>query len=169
VGAVQMLRESGYDIHLTARQGPYVHWNREELVKDAIDAGCDYQMQIDCDMVFPSDGIVRLLKLERDIAGGFYMMKVLPPVNTIKISDGNGGYKGDKEWTPPNEPFQCAAVGTGFMLVNLAAIQAVPRPLFPCVQPVGEDVAFCQQAAEAGLEIWCDPTITLSHIGDYHY
>jgi len=37
------------------------------------------------------------------------------------------------------------------------------------VQPVGEDVAFCQQAAEAGLEIWCDPTITLSHIGDYHY
>jgi hypothetical protein len=169
IGAVSALRESSYDVHLTCRQGPYTHWNREMLVVDALDAGVSHLMMVDTDMVFPADGIVKLLGLEKDVVGGFYMMKTTPPVNTIKMDDGNGGYMGEKEWVPPAEPFRCAAVATGFMLIDLDAIKDVPRPLFPCVQPVGEDVAFCKQAVAAGLEIWCDPTIKLGHLGDFTY
>lgn len=169
VSAVQCLRETGYDVHLTARQGPYTHWNREGLVEDARSAGTDYLMMIDADLYFPSDGIVRLLRHEKDVVAGLYMMKTLPPVNPIKLSDGNGGYLGIKKWKPPPEVFRCAAVPTGFMLIRMAAIRDLPAPLFPCVQPVGEDVAFCQAVEAAGLEVWCDPTFKIDHIGDYHY
>jgi hypothetical protein len=169
VSAVQMLREGGHSVHLTAQQGPYTHWNREELVKDALDAGSSHLMMIDSDMVFPADGIVRLLSREKDVVGGFYMMKTQPPTNTVKLPDGEGGFRGESDWTPPSEPFRVAALGTGFLLIDLEAIAPLERPLFPCIRPIGEDVAFCQKAEAAGLEIWCDPTFQLGHLGDFTY
>ncbi len=169
------MRESGHPVNLIARQGPYTHWNRDDIVEDAVGAGTDYLMMIDADMSFPPDAILRLLAHGKDVVGGFYLTKQLPPVNTVKMPpvtyDGDGVpvFAGEKDWTPPPEPFRCAALGTGFMLVNMRALESVPRPLFPCVRPVGEDVAFCLQAAAEGLEVWCDPTFALKHIGDYLY
>jgi hypothetical protein len=34
---------------------------------------------------------------------------------------------------------------------------------------IGEDVNFCKRANEMGLEVWCDPTIRIGHIGEYLY
>lgn len=34
---------------------------------------------------------------------------------------------------------------------------------------VGEDVLFCRRAKEAGVTVWLDPNITLSHYGEYPY
>lgn len=171
VSAVAFLRATGHNVHLSARQGPYTHWNREGLVDDAIDGGSDYLMMIDADLVFPADGIVRMLGREKDVIGGFYMMKMLPPTNTIKMGerDENGEYEAVKDWTPPQDPFQCSAVATGFMLIDMTKLKELERPWFPCVFPVGEDIAFCEHARAAGLEVWCDPTFKIDHLGDYHY
>lgn len=168
------LREKhGYDIHLSSRRGPYVGWNRDQIVEDAVNAGTDWLMMIDTDIVFPPDAIPTLISRDKDIVGGFYMMKTREPMNTIKM----GAFdpvaqeytEAVKDWVPPPEPFRCAAVATGFLLIRMNAIKELPRPLFPTVAPVGEDVAFCQQADQAGLEVWCDPTFPIQHIGDYHY
>ena len=30
---------------------------------------------------------------------------------------------------------------------------------------LGEDLAFCKKADELGIEIWCEPTVRVGHIG----
>jgi hypothetical protein len=72
------------------------------------------------------------------------------------------------------EPFECRAVGTGFMLIRLDAIKDLPRPWFALGtdeqnEVIGEDVHFCDAAREHGIEVWCDPRIPVGHIGDYTY
>lgn len=167
--STNFLRTLGHDLTLHARQGPYTHWNRDQLVADAERAGAEYVMFIDTDVVYPPDGIARLLDAKKDVIGGMYNMKQIPPTSTIKLSDGNGGYREVKDHPLPDSPFRVAALGTGFLLIKLAAIAELERPLFPCVEPIGEDIAFCKKAEAAGIEIWCDPTIRLEHIGDYAY
>ncbi len=173
VGAVCAVREQNFDVHLAIRRGPYVGWNREQLVEDAVEHEVDYLMMIDTDMSFPADGITTLLGRDKDIIGGFYMMKGLPLMNTIKMGEYDPVTKAYteavKDWTPPREPFQVAAVATGFLLIRMAAITHLPRPLFPVEYGIGEDIAFCEIAKKGGLEIWCDPTFELRHIGDYDY
>jgi hypothetical protein len=34
---------------------------------------------------------------------------------------------------------------------------------------MGEDYWFCERAKEKGIEIWCDPTIAVGHLGTYQY
>jgi hypothetical protein len=167
--AVTTTAKAGVDVHFAARSGPYTHWNREALVEDAVNAGTDHLMMIDTDMVFPADAILTLLSRGKDVIGGAYMMKQLPPIHTVKMAAAGGGFTEEQDVTLPAGPFQCAAVGTGFMLINMEAISVLERPLFECVSPIGEDVAFCLKAAAADLEVWCDPTLGLKHIGDHEF
>ena len=39
------------------------------------------------------------------------------------------------------------------------------RTWFDPMEGVGEDLAFCLRARELGYKIWCDPTISLGHVG----
>jgi hypothetical protein len=174
VAAVADLSRNGHEVALSTRGGPYTHWNREQLGEDAVEAGVGHLMMIDADMMFLPDSIGRMLGRGKPIIGGFYMMKTTPPMNTIKLSDGNGGYLGTKNWTPPPEPFPVAAVATGFLLISTDVLRTLPKPWFPCEytdgpDSVGEDVAFCRAALAHGYEVWCDPTFRLVHIGDYGY
>lgn len=34
---------------------------------------------------------------------------------------------------------------------------------------IGEDVAFCRMAREAGIKVWLDPDITFTHAGPWHW
>jgi len=33
----------------------------------------------------------------------------------------------------------------------------------------GEDIFFCYKLRDAGVEVWCDPTIQIGHIGTHVY
>ncbi len=169
--ATNLLRTSGHEMAVSVRSGPYTHWNREHLIEDAINAECEHLMFVDTDVVFPTDGILRLLDRDKDIIGAPYNLKQTEPVSTIKLwNDDRTGFRAIENETFPEDPFQLAAVPTGFMLIRLAALKAMEPPYFPCEFGVrGEDVAFCLNAQEAGLEVWCDPTIAVTHIGDYAY
>ena len=64
---------------------------------------------------------------------------------------------------------QVAALPTGFMLIRMSCLDKMTFPYFPCEFGLGEDVAFCVNAQKAGIEVWCDPTLEIKHIGDYAY
>lgn len=174
--ATNLLRASGHTVTIHTRLGPYTHWNREHLVNDAIElAQADYVMFVDADIVFPTDGMIRLLAAQKPVIGGPYNLKQDEAMSTIKMPDGNGGFAAVKDFPFPDEPFEVAALGTGFMLVDLAAIADLERPLFPCDfggpdnPMVGEDIAFCRKVTDAGLSVWCDPSVQCGHIGDKVY
>lgn len=179
VMATNFLRAAGHTMQITAREGPYTHWNREHLAQDAVRENADYLMFVDTDVMFPAEAIARLVSLDKDIVGGIYNLKQDEPVSTVKLwREGCGPddftVEGDElpfrtavDEPLPGEPFRVAALPTGFMLVNVRRVfvEAMSFPFFPCTFGLGEDVAFCVNAQKAGLEVWCDPTIPIRHIG----
>lgn len=184
VMATNLLRATGHTMHLTVREGPYTHWNREHLVQDAVAQEANYLMFIDTDVAFPAEAVARLVGLRKHIAGGIYNLKQDEPVSTVKLwKDGQGAhdfvygsdslpFKAVSDEPLPDEPFQVAALPTGFMLVDVQKVfveSGLEFPYFPCHFGLGEDVAFCVNAQKAGLEVWCDPSIPIQHIGDKAY
>ena len=170
VMATNMLRSLGHDMTFTCREGPYTHWNREHLVQDAMEAGVDYLMFIDTDVVFPVEAIPKLIAHDKDIVGGMYNLKQDEPVTTIKLwNDDRSEFRALKDEPLPAGLFRVAALPTGFMLVKASVFERLSFPYFPCDFGQGEDVSFCLKAQEAGIEVWCDPTIQIKHIGNKAY
>lgn len=165
------LRETPHEIHINFRKGTYIHELRNDAVKEARLAQADYLMFIDSDMTFPPDGIAKLLSHNKDVIGGMYNMKHLPLTNTIKMVDEHG--KRLSTFQIPNTIFKAHAIPTGFMLIRLDAIKLMDYPFEFDREPdgglVGEDVLFCLRCQKIGVDVWCDPTIKIGHIGDYLY
>lgn len=170
VMATNLLRVVGHDIELGYSPGPYTHWNREHLVQGAIEANGDYLMFIDTDVTFPPESIAQLVHHNVDIVGGMYNLKQPEPMSTIKLwNDDRTAFAAANGEVIPTELFQVAALPTGFMLIRLSCLEKMEFPYFPCEFGMGEDVAFCVNAQKAGIDVWCDPTIEIKHIGDYAY
>jgi hypothetical protein len=67
-------------------------------------------------------------------------------------------------------------VGTAYMLIDLAKIASLPRPLFKHVDSAdgltvvcGEDIGFCRLARESGLGVYIDHRLTMGHVGKTTY
>lgn len=170
---IYALQEAKCDVQLNFHKGTYIQDLRNNIVKDAIKNKADYLMFVDSDLTFPPDGIKKLLDHKKDIVGGMYNMKSLPLTNTIKIADKDGKRLDVDGAMVPEELFKCYAIPTGFMLIKLDAIKDMEFPFDfgreEDGQLIGEDVNFCIKAQQKGLEIWCDPTIKIGHIGSYLY
>jgi hypothetical protein len=170
---MHLLKETPHEFHLNFHKGTYLGDMRNAMLEEARAMKADYLFFVDTDVIFPPDGLNRLLARNKDIIGGMYNMKVIPPVNTIKMADENGKIIAVKDFDVPTKLFQCYAIPSGFMLIKLDAIKDLKKPFnFDYDQNgefIGEDVGFCKRCHDIGLEIWCDPTINIGHIGSYVY
>lgn len=159
----------------------YTHHNRNVLMQNAINRGSTHLMFIDTDMTFPADGVQRLLAHDKDIIGGSYnLRRPGEPTSTVKQLDRSA------TTLDMTRLQRVRAVGTGFMLIRLDAVKRIDAPsggTDSAGEPmpplwfyfdhsgewVGEDVYFCDLARKSGIDVWCDPTIPLGHIGEAVY
>jgi len=160
-------------IHMMFYQGAYVHDSRNKIVEEAIKEGSTHLMFIDHDQTFPETGISTLLSRNKDIIGGCYNMRGLPLRTTVMVPINENESRLLSPNEVPKEPFRCSVVPAGFMLIKMEALKKMEPPYFS-FDPldnrlVGEDVYFCRKANKLGIEVWCDPTIPIKHIGDYAY
>lgn len=180
VSLVRALVRFPHELHMTVQRGCYIADGREQCVQEALKVKSDYLVFVDTDMGFQADGLERLLAHRKDVIGAPYNEKRFPVVSTVKLSDGNGGLQ-SATVNLPTDVFPCAAVGTGFMAINLKRLTACMAPPFfafsedahhatkAWASGPGEDTAFCLRARRAGLGVFCDPTIQLQHFGEYAY
>ena len=162
---IQNIVAMGVDAQVIVTSGSFIHWNREFLYEAAEAQGCTHIVYVDTDMVFPAGAIKQLVDHGKDIIGIVAYKKAFPKFACVRIKEG-------VEMRPeeiPHELFQCEEVGTGLMAVNLERMKTIPPPHFEANMPLGEDLYFCRKARAAGLEVWCDPTIEVKHIGDFEY
>lgn len=158
---------------LFTETGPYVHDNRRRLAKKAEEWKASHLLFVDHDMVFQPDAVRRLLAVNADIAGVNYHTRSLPLVSTVKFAQGHATPASLADF--PTEPFACASVGTGLMLVRMDVFAQVPQPWFFFeLMPdgsvrTGEDCWFCLKAGQAGCTVVCDPRIPVKHLGDFPY
>ena len=171
MGAMPILKAPYIGIHLNFHCGTYIHQMRNDIVKTAMEIKADYVMFIDSDMVFPSDGILKLLSHNKDVIGGNYNARKFPLESTVRVVDDNGNFLSTQ--LPTDKIAKVFAVPTGFMLIKLSAIKDIPHPFdFDRQQDgslIGEDVNFCKRCNEKGLEVWCDPGFLIGHIGEHKF
>jgi hypothetical protein len=123
--------------------------------------------------VVEGDVINKLLAHNKPIIGAAYNMRAFPLYSNVKFTDENGKFIAVPDI--PKELFKCAGVPTGAMLVDIPTVQKLPQPWFDLINDengnlvIGEDIYFCQKLIEHGVEIWCDPTIKIGHIGTFAY
>lgn len=173
-----MAKEINEVPNLLFQVGGYVDLNRNKLIDEAIKAKATHIMFIDADMTFPPDGILKLLSHKKDIIGANYNVRLDP--NSISATGPTTKMKVKGEVVSmlsegfPTELFKCHAVATGFMLIKLDCLKKLQKPYFDAwIDSNGnhytEDVQFCHNANEAGIEVYCDPTIKIGHIGNTVY
>lgn len=154
----------------------YLHRSREKLMAAAVESDASHLMFIDSDVIFPPDGMERLLRQKKGIIGATYHLKwqgnkVLAhkPLGTKY-----GASREPRKFLKPNETHEVRALPTGFMLVDLDIVRPVPQPWFDYGRNteeewMGEDVFFCELLREHGHQVFLDPTIPVGHVGDWVY
>lgn len=174
MSVVAMLNQTRHDIYFAYREGAYIEQNRARLIQIAVEQGCDKLFFLDSDIVVEGDVINKLLAHNKPVIGAAYNNRSLPLYSNVKIADETGKLINYPEL--PKELFKCAAVPTGAMLIDLPTVTKLSQPWFDLTYfedgtlNLGEDVYFCMKLTqELGVEIWCDPTIQIGHIGTFTY
>lgn len=165
---------------LIAQRGYTIAENRNYCVVQAQKNGSDYLLFVDDDMTFPADTAERLLALDEMVVGVNSYSRCLPPSSTVGLMDDKGKYMHPDrhsawEMRIPTVPFEAYFVGAGVMLINMKVFEKIEKPFFDFKSDQngqvvhGEDGIFCERVKKAGMQIWCDPTIEVGHLGEHEY
>lgn len=138
----------------------------------------DYMMWIDSDINFTVTQFITLLRHQKDIVSGLYLMEDGHQYATVEHWDENffnaNGYfqfLTKETLSTKTELFPVNYTGFGFMLVKKGVFEAMEYPWFkPEFVTIGnaydftmEDVSFCRQANRLGYPILIDPTVVVGH------
>ena len=141
--------------------------NRNYIATQAVKRECTHLFHVDDDMIYEPDTLDRLLEHDKDIVGGLYKTKYPEWQDYVieHLHDGN----------IQDQLFECAALGTGLLLVKTDVYKQSPQPWYGYVWydngMVKESVdwTFCKNARNTGFKVWCDPNVKAKHIGQYEY
>lgn len=142
----------------------------------------DYIMWIDSDIVFTPEHFFKLLKHNKDIVSGLYMMENNKNFATVKHWDEeffkkNGYFQFLTRQDIKNKKnlFEVDYTGFGWMLIKKGVFESLSYPWF---QPVwsefqinentvkdfsAEDVGFCRLVQEKNYKVYVDPEVIVGH------
>jgi hypothetical protein len=162
-----------------------VLWARSSIVGKFLASDCDRLFWIDSDLVWSPADFFRLVgfSANHDLISGAYTLKSTPPrfvvnypepdtyevnkLGNIRIKSLAMGYTICKR-----EVIEKIAATKGMLHDELSGVS---YPDFFRVGrranggPIGEDIAFFEDAAELGFKAWLDPSIKLGHVGTKEY
>lgn len=172
-----------YELTLKVMDSSLIHATRNNMFFEARDAGSDYLLFIDTDMVWPIESLEQMIALGKDVVTGIYVQRYWPHRPTIYMLNDPYILVHIDEF--PEEPFRIEAAGCGYMLISRKVldaftdevIQEMGHPFNLAMMPyrikhgtmLGEDASFCYRLKRLGLELWADPRIKLGHMGSYPY
>lgn len=158
--------------------GSLLAYERNLIFSKFMESDATHILCIDSDMGWEYDAPVKLLKYDKDIVGGLYPMRSYDegykypfhPVGTDVKTDGR--------------LIEVQALPFGFVMISkkaLLVMQDFYEELkysmddgegygFCTLENIGgkffgEDYTFSYRARKAGLKIWCDPDLNLTHLG----
>ena len=151
----------------------------------------DYQLWIDSDIVFDANKFWQLCDMalpaedsgeeEKEIVGGWYATEdgvTTSVAHWLEEDDfrKNGGvmnHETVESISKRKKPFTVDYTGFGWVLIKKGVFEQLEYPWFAPKMQVfesggvqdmcGEDVSFCLDAIDKGMDIWCDPRIRVGH------
>lgn len=147
----------------------------------------DYIMWIDSDIIFKTEDLIELLKMNKDIAAGWYVQSnggimsnqstVVENSNKQQLYEkGSNKYETIEDMSRRTEPFKVDYCGFGWILIKKGVYEKIPYPWFvPRViqlqKPDGtiledvcsEDISMCEDFRKYGFDIWVNPKVRVGH------
>lgn len=130
----------------------------------------DKILWIDSDISFDPDDAIKLIKSDKDIVTGAYLLSSGEVTVYPKMLDAGYHYEQVKEMKDLTKVEGC---GFGFLAVKQGVFESLTRPWFQSTLitdkngftfPVmGEDLSWCKRVTDLGYEIWFDPTVRVTH------
>lgn len=148
---------------------------RTELVKMALADNMDYIWFVDDDMELPIDSLSRLFNQNKDWITGIGFMKKPPYFPTIfnsKTFREKGGLIHQKYlhiFDYPDTLFEIEGSGLYNCLIKAEVFKKIRTPWFATPEcdtasHIGEDVSLSRRVWEAGIKMYCDPSIISGHV-----
>ena len=149
---------------------------RCNLAKEAMKEGADWILWIDTDMRFPKDGLQRLLAHNRPIVAANYVTRSIP-VEPISFNFTGKAWERQHTFEHSTGLQQVTGTGMGFMLTSTQIFREIEEPYFHIAYSTvnktfhGEDMFFCQKAAEKGFPTMIDHDLSkeIKHIGSFEF
>jgi len=157
------------------QDGVFVHENANKLVELAQQKKASHIFFVEHDIVFEPDALGQLLKADKDVVAAPYSGRRLPKEPLVYQQAANGELYMMSYDIWPNKLFKCYGVPTGCTLVKMSVFDKISKPYFffeydkEGKMLMSQDIYFCKKVNSAGLEVWCDPEISVKHIGDFSY
>jgi hypothetical protein len=147
----------------------------------------DYIMWIDSDIIFKTEDLIELLKMNKDISAGWYCQSnggalsnqttVVESMNDQELYEkGSNRFETVEDMSRRTEPFKVDYCGFGWILIKKGVYEKIPYPWFvPRViqlqKPDGtiledvcsEDISMCQDFKKYGFDIWVHPKVRVGH------
>ena len=148
--------------------GPLDHI-RNELIMVAQQMQCTHIWMADTDQIYPQDTLIKLLSSDLPVVAA-KVHRRYPPYDPILLRGDHGNYKAvpEDEWKAGGL-IKVDATGCGSILYKMEVFDQVPMPWFEfhledTVNPIGEDVDFCQKLGRAGVPIHVDCDVKVGHM-----
>jgi len=150
---------------LVSSRGYNTSENRNWIATQAVNSGCDYLFFVDDDMIVPPNTLDELLMCGKDIVGCVYKTKYETQADVCEYFD-------DER---PQGLFKVKAIGTGCLLIKTDVFRKLPQPWFKYLWndngsiKKSHDWIFCEDARNAGIDVWALNTLEVKHIGQRVY
>jgi len=145
-----------------------IGYAREVIAEYALDAGMDYILWIDDDMMFHTNVFERLIRHNVDIVAALAFMRVAPftPVmwKANETKDNKITFETITEYKK-GELKKVDAVGFGVCLTRVGILKKIPKPWFMSHIPLGEDIYFTYKCKANGFQPYMDCSTVVKHIG----
>jgi len=161
----------------------YTHAAENRLVREMLnDLTFTHIFMTESDMILPHDAITKLVALDKDMASGVYFLRSNEQATAgqpclFKRSSltpeerklPNAEYlHAPVHLFPTDAPFRIDCAGLGCILIKREVFTRVKEPWFDLkADGYGSDMYFAKWAAEAGVELWADPSVMCGQI-DYY-
>ncbi len=177
----RLKRPEGTEIYF--RYNNSVAQARNHIVKAGLADGCDTFFFLDDDMLFQPDVLMRLLARPESMVLGLTMMRcqqdgIYPPIWSEKRlkAEVPGMPKGTGHWlwepvsqivTGANGMMPLVSGTGGGVLIRRAVFDSVRYPWWDMGQynpeMFYEDISLYEKAADAGFQLWGDPSVRFGH------
>jgi len=158
-------KQIDFDLHVVC--GSVIAESRNQLVKQAVGNSATHLLWLDSDMHFPPSVVEQLAAHRKSIVAGNYSTRYSPRRSVAFVDSNNTELRLDNT----SGLAQVWAVGMGCMLVDAQVYSELPKPWHSHEYNKytdtfgGEDIYFCNQAQNHGIDVYVDCDIKLAHYG----
>ncbi len=142
---------------------------RNMVIRQALEEGWTHIFFIDDDVLIPPDGLMRLLKHDKDIVTGLYLLRRWPHQPIIFDDDNRDDQK--VQWhclsDGENGLIEIQNAGLGCALIKTDVFRRLEDPWITLGNPDPEgwcdDVWFFKKCMKAGFKMYCDLELKAGH------